>query len=123
VINRQYFEDVLPDPLRLMERPARLTLQVGPNREYVVHAIVAAHEGHVILSVYGDFKPPEHSAQWLAENPGSDPGIFDQVCLPYGAIVYAHLTARTTKGDERALIGFGRGQRAATSKSGGKLAV
>ena|SRR5579859_2991926 len=107
MIDRAYFEHVLPDQLRIMGRPARLTLHLAGGDEYMVHALVAAHDPYVILKVYSKGKLPQQSKRWQAENPDQDPDVFDQVCLPYGSIVHAHLTARATKGDDsQGVIGF-----------------
>ena len=49
MLDRNYFEQVLQDQLRLMERPVRLKLHLGTGDLYMVHALVAAHDGFVIL--------------------------------------------------------------------------
>jgi hypothetical protein len=106
MLDRKYFENVLPDQLRIMERPVRLTVHVTGGEEYDVHT-VAAHDNYVVLSVYGKGKAPKHSKPWREVNPKYDAVIFDQVCIPYASIARAHLTARATKGDDsRPLIGF-----------------
>ena len=106
MIDRHYFEHVLPDQLALMERPARLTVHTNAGAEYIVHSLIAAHEPYVVLNVYGDGKSPQHSKRWQQAHPGQDPEVFDQVCIPYHSIALAHLTARTTKGDDRRVVGF-----------------
>ena len=113
MIDRAYFEQVLPDQIRIMGRPPRLTIHLSSGDDYMVHALVAAHDAYVVLKVYGEGKLPQHSKRWQAENPDQDPEIFDQVCIPYGSIVHTHLTARSTKGDDaRGLIGFQHGENA-----------
>ena len=107
MLDRKYFEEGLPGQLRLMERPVRLTVHLTTGEEYVVHALVAAHDTYVVLQIYEKGKEPKHSKPWREANPTHDAAIFDQVCIPYAWIAAAHLTARTTKGDdERALMGF-----------------
>ena len=107
MFDRKYFEEVVTDQIRLMERPVRLTLQVGIEQVYEVHSLVAAHETYVVLKVYGEEKAPEHSVPWREANPAEEAVIFDQVCIPYSEIRIAHLTARATKGDDaRVVIGF-----------------
>ena len=107
MLDRKYFEGVLPDQLRLMERPVRLTVHTTTGEEYAVHALVAAHDAYVVLKVYGKEKAPKHSKPWREANPTQDATILDQVCIPYSAIAMAHLTARTTEGDDaRTLIGL-----------------
>ena len=106
MLDRNYFEQVLPDQLRLIERPARLTLHLNTGDEYTVHALVAAHDAYVVLKVYGEGKPTQHSKRWQAENPTQDSEAFDQVCIPYSSIAFAHLTARTGAGDSRKVTGF-----------------
>jgi hypothetical protein len=105
MLDRKYFEGVLPDQLRLMERPVRLTVHITTGEEYVVHALVAVHDAYVVLEVYGKEKAAKHSKAWREANPTQDATILDQVCIPYTVIVMAHLTACTTKGDDsRTLI-------------------
>jgi len=108
MLDRKYFEEVLPEQIRLMERPVRLTVHLTSGEEYVVYALLAAHDPYVVLKVYGKGgKEPEHSKPWQKANPTQDAAIFDQVCVPYSCLAHAHLTARTTKGDDaRVLIGF-----------------
>jgi hypothetical protein len=108
MLDRKYFEDVLPDQLRTMERPVRLTVHVTTGEEYVVHALVA-HATYVVLQVHGKKEPPKHSKTWREANPTLDAVIFDQVCVPYSSITATHMTARATKGDDsEALTGFGQ---------------
>ena len=107
MLDRKYFEGVLPDQLRLMERPVRLTVLITTGEEYIVHALVAAHDAYVVFKVYGKEKAAKHSKAWREANPTQDAVILDQVCIPYSAIAMAHLTARATKGDDaRTLIGL-----------------
>lgn len=107
MLDRNYFEQVLPDQLRVMERPVRMTLHLSTGDRYMVHALVAAHDHFVIVKVYTEGKPAQHSKRWQANNPNLDPEIFDQVSVPYHMIAFAYLTARSTKGDDaRGLIGF-----------------
>ena len=107
MLDRNYFESVVADQLRLMERPVRMTLHLTTGDEYMVHALVAAHDTYVVLKVYAKGKSPQHSKARQAANPGQDSEIFDQVSIPYTWIAFSHLTARSTKGDDaRGLIGF-----------------
>ena len=107
MLDRKYFEEVLPDRLRLMERPVRLIMHLADGSERFVHSMLAAHDSYVILKVYGDGKFPQHSKPWQTAHPGQGVEVVDQLSVPYGAIVYAHLTARSTKGDDaRNVIGF-----------------
>ena len=109
MLDRKYFEEVLPDQLRLMERPVRLAIHLADGTEHLVHSMLAAHESYVILKVYTQGKPPQHSKPWQAGHPADDVEVFDQLAIPYGAIAYAHLTASSTKGgDSRQVIGFQR---------------
>ena len=107
MLDRKYFEDVLPDQLRLLGRPGRLTLHLVTGTEYMVRALIAAHDAYVILEVHSDGKSAERSTRWQAENPNQDPTIFEQLALPYATIAFAHLTAKATKGDDaKRVIGF-----------------
>jgi hypothetical protein len=106
MINRKYFEEVLPEQLRHMERSVRLTVYVTTREEYDVHSLVA-HDSYVVLRIYTKGDPTKHSKSWREANPAQDPVVYDEVCVPYGSIVVAHLTARVPKGDDsRALVGF-----------------
>jgi hypothetical protein len=107
MLDRKYFEDVLPEQLRLMERPVRLTVRLTTGDDYAVHSLVATHDGYVVLNVYEKGKEPKHSKAWREANPAHDAAIFDQVAIPYASIAIAHLTARAAKGDDaRILVGF-----------------
>ena len=109
MLDRKYFEDVLPDQIRLMEKPVRLAVHLADGSEHLVHSMLAAHDTYVVLKVYGDGKQPEHTKPWQAAHPKDDVAIFDQLSVPYAAIAFAHLTARSTKGDDsRRVIGFQR---------------
>ncbi len=107
MIDRKYFEQVLPEQIGLMEKPTRLTLYLGSGLEYQVHSLVAAHDAYVVLRVYGKAKPPTHTIPWQNTHQGHDPLIYDQVCLPYEVVAHTHLTALATIGDDaRQVIGF-----------------
>ena len=108
MIDRKYFEDVLPEQLRLMERQARLTLRLTTGDEYVVQSLVATHPAFVVVHVYGKKdKAPRHTKPWREANPTLDAAIYDQLCIPYESIALAHLTARAIKGDyAQVLVGF-----------------
>jgi len=109
MLDRKYFEHLLPDQIRLMEKPVRLAVHLTDGSEHLVHSMLAAHDGYVVLKVYAEGKPPQHTKPWQAAHPADDAEIFDQLCVPYGAIASAHLTARSTKGDDsRRVIGFQR---------------
>ena len=109
MLDRKYFEEVLPDQIRLMEKPVRLTVHLADGAEHIVHSMLAAHDTYVILKVYTDGKPPQHTRPWQTAHPADDLEIFDQLAVPYGAIAYSHLTARSTKGDDsRRVLGFQR---------------
>ena len=107
MIDRKYFEEVLPDQLRIMEKPVRLTIHLASGAEYMVHALVA-HDQYVVLKVYGKGTAPEHTRRWQDQHPADDAEILDQVCIPYHIMALTHLTARSTRGDDsRRLMGFG----------------
>ena len=107
MLDKKYFEEVLPDQIRLMERPVRLAVHLVDGSEHLVHSMLAAHDDYVVLKVYSAGKQPLHSRPWQAANPGGDAAIYDQVAVPYSTIALAHLTARSTKGDDaRNAIGF-----------------
>ena len=91
-----------------MEKPVRLTIHTTTGEEYVVHSLVA-HDTYLVLQAHGKKEAPKHSKSWREANPAQNAAIFDQVCIPYSSIAAAHLTARTTKGDDsEKLTGFHR---------------
>jgi hypothetical protein len=104
MLDRKYFEEVLPDQLRLMERPVRLTVHLTTGDVYVVHSLVATHDAYVVLKVYEKGKEPKHSKAWREANPTHHAAIFDQVSIPYAGIALVHLTARATKGEDARLL-------------------
>jgi hypothetical protein len=107
MLDRKYFEEVLPDQIRLMERPVRLTVRLTDGSERLVHSMLAAHDSYVVLKVYAEGKPAHHSRPWQAAHRAEDIEIHDQLCVPYEAIAYADLTARSTRGhDSKRVIGF-----------------
>src|SRR5437764_362886 len=99
MLDRKYFEEVLPEQIGLMEQPVRLTLHLTTGDEYIVHSVVAGHDAYAVFAVHGKGKAHEHTKGWQRANPKLDPVIYDQVCIPYEYIAVAHLTASTTKGD------------------------
>ncbi len=114
MLNRAYFETVISDQLRLMERPSRLRIVLTNGEEYLVHALVAAHDDFVVLAVYSDGKAVEHSKKWQQQNPERDAEILDQIAVPYACIFMTQLTAKARKGDDaKAVIGFGQDPTAA----------
>ena len=107
MLDRKYFEEVLPDQIREMEKPVRLTVHLTDASEHLVASMLAAHDTYVILKVFGKDDPPEHSKPWQQKHPGAIPLIFDQLAIPYESIAFAHLTARSTRGDDaKSVIGF-----------------
>jgi hypothetical protein len=107
MLDRNYFKQILPDQLQLMERPVRMTLHLNSGDEYMVQGLIAAHDSYVVLKVYTDGKAAKHTKRWQAENPNDDSEIPDRVCIPYASIAFVHITARSTKGhDADRLIGF-----------------
>jgi len=111
MLDRNYFEKVLVDQLRLMERSSRLTVYLETGDEFDVHALVAAHDSYVILRIYSKGREPEHSKRWQAENPDADATIYDQVALPYSRIRATRLTAQKPpkEGERPKSIGFHQG--------------
>ncbi len=106
MLDANYFETILPDQVQAMEQPVRLTLHLTTGAEYLIHAVVAAHATYVVLKVHGEGKPHKHTPRWQQAHPKDEAVIFDQVCAPYAVIADAHLTARTTKGDDTRKLGF-----------------
>lgn len=112
MLDRPYFESVLPEQIRMMEKPVRLTLTLVGGAEKVVHAVVSVADAHIVLQVYTEGEGVQHSEPWLQSHAGQEAEIFDQLALPYGIILTAHLTARASKDgtDARSLIGFQQDQ-------------
>ncbi|HEX9582437.1 MAG TPA: hypothetical protein VF970_15135 [Gemmatimonadales bacterium] len=95
MFDRQYFEKVLPDQLRIMGQQARLVLRLDSGREYDVWSLVAAHEAYVILEVHAGGQEPARSKRWQEEHPDSAPWVFDQLAVPYATISETFLTPKT----------------------------
>lgn len=106
MFNRNYFESVLLDQMRLLDHAAHLSVQLASGESYDVWALIAAHDGYVILEVHSDGTEPERSKAWRDRNPDANPWIFDQLAIPYGAIVRTILTARSTEVNGNRPIGF-----------------
>jgi hypothetical protein len=107
MIDQNYFEKVLVGQLLGMERPARLIVFLATGAELEIRSVVAKHETYVVFEVYSKNKEPEHSKRWQDANPALDPTVYDQIAVPYGHITHTHLTARSKRGHDRRVIGFG----------------
>lgn len=107
-MDRDYFENVLSDQIRLMGGRVRLSLHLFDGTVVEVWSLVAAHDRYVILEAHPlDGDPPDRPERWQRENPEAPPWIFDQVAISYGSIVRTTLTAEkgTPAGSDRP-IGF-----------------
>src|SRR5688572_9831217 len=96
MIDREYFEKVLPHQVSLIGRPTTLVLHVDTGLRYEVASLVAAHDSYVVLEVHsGDGVGSERVDEWPNGREGP-PGrrIFDQVAVPYDAITATHLSPR-----------------------------
>jgi hypothetical protein len=106
MFDRQYFEKVLPDQLRLMGDQARLVLRLQSGREVDVWSLVAAHDAYVILEVHAGGQEPQRSKKWQEEHPHSPPWVFDQLAVPYANISETFLTPKIPPSQSGKPIGF-----------------
>jgi len=106
MIDRQYFEKVLPDQLRLIGQEARLVVRLHSGREFDVWSLVAAHEGYVILEVHAGGQEPKRSERWQKEHPNAAPWIFDQAAIPYASISDTFLTPKMQSVQPGRPVGF-----------------
>ena len=106
MIDRHYFEAVLPVQLGSIGRPCRLSVHLQSGAEYDVAAIFAAHQDFVILEVHGSGEEPKRSAEWLREHPYESPWVYDQVTVPYRNIVATFLTPKGVGSEPDPSIGF-----------------
>jgi len=107
MIDRHYFEALLPDQVRGFTLAVSVQVVTDTGRAYEAYRLFAAHEQFVILEVY-----PEYGAAPMGLPDGSGghtdqfPVIMDQVVLPYARIAAVHLTARTEKPSPMKPVGF-----------------
>jgi hypothetical protein len=106
VIDRQYFEKVLPDQLRIIGQQARFVLRLRSGQEFDVWTVVAAHDGYVILEVHAGGQEPQRSQRWQEEHPDSPPWVFDQLAVSYENISETFLTPKTPSAQAGRPMGF-----------------
>lgn len=94
MFDRQYFEKVLPDQLRLIGGQARFVVRLRSGSEFDVWSLVAAHDGYVILEVHAGGQEPKRSEEWQKKHPKAPPWIFDQAAIPYEHIGDTFLTPK-----------------------------
>ena len=94
MIDRSYFEQVLPDQLKSIGRPCRLHVHCQSGAEYDVASLYCCRESYVILEVHGSGEEPKRSQQWQTEHPGLPPWVFDQVTVPYDTIIATYVTPK-----------------------------
>jgi hypothetical protein len=106
MFDRQYFEKVVPDQLRLIGGPARFLVRLHSGRELDVWSLVAAHETYVILEVHAGGQEPKRSEKWQSEHPTAPPWVFDQAAIPYSSISDTFLTPKMPNAQSGRPIGF-----------------
>ena len=106
MIDRNYFESVLPEQIRCMGRPCRLSVDLKSGAEYDVASIAATHESYIILDVHASGEEPKRSEEWQREHPEESPWIFDQVVVPYTEILATFLTPKGAGAESDTSIGF-----------------
>jgi len=107
VIDRHYFEEVLPDQVRGFKVSASVQVSTDTGRSYEAFRLLAAHDEYVILEVYPEYgAEPMRLPGGVGGQSGQLPVIMDQVVLPYARIASVYLTARSDKPDSAKEVGF-----------------
>ena len=107
MIDRHYFEEVLPEQVRGFQLSVSVQVVTDSGRTFEAYRMFAAHDQYVILDTY-----PEYGAEPLrlpdgaGSASGQIPVVMDQVVLPYARIAAVHLTARTEKPSPVKPVGF-----------------
>lgn len=110
MVDRNYFEEVLPDQLRAFELSSTVTLTLTTGAVFNVRSVFAAHDRYVVMEVYPpeNEEMPERSEAWQQAHPAEMPWIFDQLVAPYDRIASVHLTVRHRAAVDERPIGFER---------------
>lgn len=107
MIDRHYFEEVLPDQVRGFKVPVSVQVATDNSRHYEAYRLLAAHEHYVILEVYPEYgAEPMRLPDGTGAQTGQAPIVMDQVVLPYARISGIHFTARTEKPSSAKPVGF-----------------
>jgi hypothetical protein len=107
MIDRHYFEDVLPDQVRGFKRSVSVQVATDGGRTYEAYRLFAAHEHYVVLEVYPEYgAEPMRLPDGMGGESGQQPVIMDQVVLPYARISGVYFTARTEKPSSTKPVGF-----------------
>lgn len=87
MLDRDYFERVLPDQVRMLGGRVRVAVVLRDGGVLEVRSIVATYETYVILETCGE---PRGVARGLEggqeETPGSPGGLVEQVAVPYDGL-------------------------------------
>lgn len=107
MIDRQYFEDILPDQVRAFKRAVSVQVATDGGRTYEAYRLLAAHDHYVILEVYPEYgAEPMRLPGGMAAEAGQLPVMMDQVVLPYARVAGVYFTARTEKSSSSKPVGF-----------------
>jgi hypothetical protein len=107
MIDRRYFEDVLPDQVRGFTLAVSVQVVTDNGRTYDAYRLFAAHEDYVILEVFPEYgAEPMRLPDGMGGQAGHLPVVMDQVVLPYARISAVYFTARTEKPSATKPVGF-----------------
>ena len=106
MIDRHYFESILPEQLRHIGLPCRLKVHTQSGAEYDVAAILSLHEAVVSFEVHGSGEEPKRNPEWQQAHPEHPAWIYDLVTVPYHTIVATYLTPKGVGTEQDASIGF-----------------
>ena len=108
MIDRHYFENVLPDQVRGFAVSVSVQVVVmDSGRTYDACRLVAAHDDYVILEVFPEYgAEPMRLPDGMGGQTGQLPVIMDQVVLPYARIAAVYFRARTEKPSSAKPVGF-----------------
>ena len=107
MIDRHYFEDVLPEQVRGFTLAVSVQVLTDNGRTYDAHRLFAAHDDYVILEVYPEYgAEPMRLPDGMGGQTGNLPVILDQVVLPYPRIAAVYFTARTETPSAAKPVGF-----------------
>lgn len=101
MIDRHYFEELLPEQVRGFSLPVSVQITTENGRTYDAHRLLAAHEAYAVFETY-----PEYGADFMGRQAGQQPVLMGQVVLPYSQIAAVHLTGRTETSSPNRPVGY-----------------
>jgi len=107
MIDRHYFEEVLPDQVRGFTQSVSVQITSDTGRTYEAHRMLAAHDEYVVFEIYPEYgAEPMRLPGGMGVRTGQVPLIMDQVVLPYKRIAAVYFTARSEKPTADKPVGF-----------------